>query len=347
MPSELTDNKQINQNLASPIPFPSNYPDGYELLEDAFVYDPKRHLQLEQPDQIWLLKDFGYSDDQIARCASPVAITSPFRLLSDEGLDALHQVAQTLKAQCTHIEGSRTPRHLAGGVYRSKFLRDLCGCPYLLKHMSEIAQTNLVPHSMPSQQIYINYAPEDVSKVVDAWHFDGIGFDYVIMVSDPTTMKGGSFEYFQGTREEIAELFEMQVHQVRYGIAHELPAHRVIKAEFPAAGYAIFQQGNMVVHRAARLLEPADRITIVPGLVALNTRAEDPTAKHDMPDYGEPGIYAELGRHSAWLAREKLDILVEQISIDSSSDEVRAALQQAVIDVTDTLRFLNKDQTDS
>ncbi|MFT5505761.1 MAG: hypothetical protein ACI8XC_003484 [Gammaproteobacteria bacterium] len=347
MSSDFMGNKQTSRNYASTIPFPSDYPDGYELLEDALVYDPKRHLQLEQPEQIWLLKDFGYGEDQIAKCASPVAVSSPFRLLSYEGSDALHQVAQTLKAQSTHIEGSRVPKHLAGGVYRSKFLRDLCSCPYILRHMSEIAQTDLVPHSMPSQQLYINYAPEDVSKAVDAWHFDGIGFDYVIMVSDPTTMKGGNFEYFQGTREEIAELFQMQVHQVRYGIAEELPAHRVIKTEFPAAGYAIFQQGNMVVHRAARLLEPADRITIVPGLVALDTTVEDPTAKHDMPDYGEPGIYAELGRHSAWLAKEKLDALIGQMAIDSSSDAVREALQQAVVDVTDTLNYLGKEKSGS
>lgn len=121
---------------------------------------------------------------------------------------------------------------------------------------------------MPSQQVYVNYALDDISKAVDAWHYDGIGFDYVLMVSDPTGFKGGNFEYFKGTREEVAGLFGLQVHEVRYGIHQDFSLERVIKVRFPEAGYAIFQQGDRVVHRVARLLEPAERITVVPGLVS-------------------------------------------------------------------------------
>jgi hypothetical protein len=323
--------------------FPLDLPAGYQELVDEFRYDPDLHLSPEFPDRIWTLDEFGYSEEDIASCASNVAVTSPFRLLSDQGVSALHKVATRLKSVCTHLEGGRVPRHLTGGVYRSRFLRDFCACPVVLEHMSAIGGTALAPHSMPSQQLYINYAPDDVTKAVDAWHFDGIGYDYVIMLSDPTTLKGGNFEYFQGTREEVAGMFNMAVPDVRNGILEDLPRERVIKANFPAAGYAIFQQGNMVVHRASRLLEPADRITVVPGLVSKNITAVDPTAKHDIAGYGEPGIFAELGRHSAWLAQAKLNTLINNLPMSSDPAAVASALQDAVCDITETINQLNKD----
>ena len=167
--------------------------------------------------------------------------------------------------------------------------------------MSEIGGTELFTHSMPSQQIYINYAPRDIEKAVDGWHYDGIGFDYVLMVSDPGTFLGGNFEYFHGTRDEIADLFDLPINNIRFGISDSLPAERTIQVSFPAAGYAIFQQGNMVVHRATKLQAPAERITAVPGLVSKRTDLPDPTAVHDMPNYNEPGVLAELAAHGQWI----------------------------------------------
>jgi len=283
------------------VPFPESLPEGYGLVPESVRFDADLHLQLEQPDKIWTLEDFGYSATQIRQCASPVAITSPFRLLSDAGVKALYQVATNLESVCSQIDGNRTPKHLAGGVYRSRFLRDLCACPSILQHMSAICGTELFAHSMPSQQIYINYAPQDIARAVDAWHFDGIGFDYVLMVSDPATLRGGEFEFFRGTRDEIAEMFDMPVKDIRRGINEPLPAERTVQVSFPAAGYAIFQQGNLVVHRANKLHSAAERITAVPGLVSNRTDLPDPTAVHDMQRYGEPGILAELEAHCQWM----------------------------------------------
>lgn len=175
---------------------------------------------------------------------------------------------------------------------------------------------------------------------MDGWHFDGIGFDYVAMLIDPSSLKGGNFEYFRGTRFEVAKLFGLEVDDVRKGIAEELDADRVIKVQFPEAGFAVFQQGNMIIHRAAKLLEPADRITIVPGFVAENISAPDPTAIHDMPSYGEPGINAELARHSAWLAQGKPKQLMASQSLDTADETIVLDLKNAIADVTRLLQAL-------
>jgi hypothetical protein len=329
--------------MLAPVPnFPENPPEGYQYLEDEISYDPAKHLLLEVPERIWSLDEFGYDSAAIKSCASSVAVTSPFRVLSDEGVKVLHGIVTRLKDQRTQLEGSRVPSHLAGGVYRSRYLRDFCACPVILEHMSAISGTTLAPHSMPSQQLYVNYAPEDINKAVDEWHYDGIGFDYVLMMSDPKKLQGGNFEYFKGTKFEIAEMFDLKVHEVRYGIKSDLPGERVIKAQFPAAGYAIFQQGNMVVHRAAKLDAPGDRITMVPGMVSRDLTFPDPTAIHDMPHYGEPGIVVELARHGAWLAHSKLQEFIQSAPMSEDARVVQQALRNAILDVTEAMRYVEE-----
>ncbi len=326
--------------LEAPPCFPDEIPDGYQHFADETSYDAGKHLNLEWPERIWTLEEFGYGRSEIAMCASPVAVTSPFRLLSQEGVNALYEIVTRLKSVKSTLQGNRAQSYLAGGVYRSKFLKDLCACPVILDHLSRISGTKLAPHSMPSQQVYVNYAPEDITKAVDAWHFDGIGFDYVAMLTDPSSLKGGNFEYFQGTKFEVAKMYNLEVNDIRQGITEELDENRVIKTQFPEAGFAIFQQGSMIIHRAAKLLEPADRITIVPGLVSEDISQPDPTAIHDIPDYGEPGIKVELARHSAWLAQGKLKNLINSQSLNSDDEEIVHNLKQAVSDVTALLDHL-------
>ena len=206
--------------LTAPLSFPENIPDGYVELPETQVFDAGKHLQLEFPDQIWSLEDFGYSPEDIAKCASDVAVTSPFRLLSNLGVEDLYQVTVNLQDHQTNAKGARNPAHLAGG------------------------------------------------------------------------------------------------------------------------GVSVKVSGNMVVHRAARLQEPAERITLVPGLVSNDVSYPDPTAKHDMTGYNEPGIESELARHSARLAQAKLENLIDSISSDERPEVIREKLQNAVHDVNATVKYL-------
>jgi hypothetical protein len=59
-----------------------------------------------------------------------------------------------------------------------------------------------------------------------------------------------------------------------------------------------------------------------------------------MPDYGEPGISAELARHGAWLAQAKLNDLVQNLDVSSDEKQVHQMLEDAILDVTDTIRFI-------
>jgi hypothetical protein len=315
-------------------PFPATRPVGYEALEDEPVYDPSVHLRLEPPERVWTLAELGYSDGEIEGCASKVAITSAFRLLSDEGARAVLELARRLEAKRTRGSGERTAAYLAGGVYRSSFLHDLCNCPVVARFLGELAGAPLLPHTMPSQQLYINYAPEDLAKAVDTWHFDGIGFDYVLMASDPSALEGGEFQFFRGTRQEAAACLGLgAIDDILAGSRRELPADRVVTVSFPAAGFAVFQQGNMVVHRAARLHRRAERITLIPGYVSHDVSRPDPTQTARMLDYGEPGILTEVARHAASRARAKLGRLIGDLPFTDNRDRIRRELEAAIEDV--------------
>lgn len=328
--------------LADPLSFPQELPPTYELLADEPAFDPARHLALEPPRQVWRLAELGYTPAQIEACASEVGVAGPLRVLSEEGVAAARTVALSLRAHC--LSSDRTARYLAGGVYRSRFLRDLCNCPQVTAFLSEIVGCELLPHTMPSQQIYINYAPEDPTRAVDTWHVDSIGFDYVLLLNDPRTLSGGDFQFFHGTIEQAARLLGTEPAGLTEAIGTDLPRERVVTASFPAAGHALLQQGNLIVHRATALTRPGERITLVPGLVARDMRWPDPT-KDGVLGWGEPGIVAEYARHKAWLARAKLDDLIARLRPDAPSAQLRAALERAVADVLHAIARI-KDGTD-
>ena len=323
-------NKQAR--LAEALGFPHQIPSGYVELDDEPRFDPSRHLAFTRPERTWMLADFGYDKGTIAASASPVAVAGPFRVLSDEGAKTARAVAQRLSELSRRSD--RTASYLAGGVYRSRFLRDLFTSPELATFISSIAGTALAPHSMPSQQVYVNYAPEDITRHVDIWHTDSIGFDIVLMVTDPKAITGGLFQFFRGTREEAARLLAAPVDGLIKGSSVELPTDRIEALPFPGPGYALFQQGNLVIHRATRLMTKGERITMVPGFVARDTRFEDPTNVGSIVNWGEPGIPAELARHKAWLAHSRLESVMHELPIDATPREAASALRHAIADAS-------------
>lgn len=322
--------------LASPLAFPRSTPPHIKRQVDGPAFDARRHLALGWPERIETLADFGYDAEARTRTPSPVAVTSPFRVLSDEGVAALDSVLQDLKADQTIAQGKRLSVYLQGGVYRSRFLRDLVRSPEFVEHLSAIAGTPLAPHPVGQFQAYVNYAPEDPKKAVDNWHVDSLGFDAVMMVNDPKKLKGGRFQYFRGTHKEAAALVGAESEQqLTNGWTSELPADRVVSAEFPAAGYALFMQGDHVFHRAGQLDEPGDRITVVPGYVARDLGFPDRTKTRGMQAWSDPHVLVEVGRHAAWLGREKLALLLERAEFNNMNDRLTIAdqLEAAVADV--------------
>jgi len=305
--------------LASPLNFPEITPEGFPPLEIEPEFDPARHLALETPADILSLSDLGYDDEEIASCPSDFGVTSPFRLLSEEGATCMLEVCRLLEP---HAKGNfRISRNVRGGVYQSKFLRELCLSPDVAAFVSEVTGAPMLPHPMPHQLGHINYNPLTVGENVDKWHTDTLRVDYVLFVTDPKTVDGGEFQFFRGTRQEMADL------RAR---GESVPADRIVSPDLPSNGYAVLQQGNMVVHRAKGLNAPGERITMVSAYVPAEIGFPDFT-RYDQLYLVDPkhACTAEYARQTAWMAGEMLRSQVEEPLYTEDREAYLARLRAA------------------
>ena len=306
------------------LPFPEARPPGYEWFDDEPAFDPDRHLDVQPPGEVVMLADLGYDEADFAPTATPVAFSSPFRILSDEGAAVLLDVARRLRPYKARAR-ERIENMVRGGCHRSRWLRDLCLAPEVTDVMSAVYGVDVAPHTMPVHLGHLNYEPTTVGEAVDKWHHDTLALDYVMPVSDPRTLPGGRFEVFLGTKAEAAEL-------ARAG--ERPPTDRVLAPEFGGPGWAIALHGNMVVHRGGPLDEPAERITMVNGYVALDRSGDDQSRSQDLVGVDDPAVLAaEWARHAAWRGVGRLQDLFD--TLPYGIDEATAAdlLEAAVVDV--------------
>ena len=81
-------------NSVSPLPFPSGRPEPYRPLTDEPVFDAAVHLALEKPERSTNLQSLGYQPHELEHCESDFAHSSAFRILSQEGVAAMHHVCE-------------------------------------------------------------------------------------------------------------------------------------------------------------------------------------------------------------------------------------------------------------
>jgi len=308
-------------------------PPGYEPVASDRPWDPA-FVEIVPPERVDLLADWG-PDAPGPTALSPVAITSPFRFLTEEAV-------AILQAICTELGESagsdaRIAKRTRGGIYRSAFLRGMYEDPRILAFLRELAQAPLEPHPVSHHAVHINYAPDELERNVDQWHRDVVSFDYVLMVSDPRPMKGGRFEYFVGPVEEGRALLE----------AGSLPPERVVGPEFPGPGWAVLQQGHRVLHRAARLEERYPRITLVASYYTPHPEIADPTDLSTLLHTdGRDIALVEWSRYKALLAARKLERFAEEkTDFARSLEDVRAALAQSIADAEEALAAFDSEES--
>lgn len=311
--------------MATATTFPTARPEGYEWLPDEEHFDPDVHLAISEPDEVLSLGDLGYDQLTIDRCVTDVAVSSPFRLLSARGAEVMLETARRLRAHARPAS-VRIENTVRGGCYRSRFLRDLCMAPAVTEAMSSIYGTNVAPHAMPVHLGHLNYEPTDLSAAVDKWHHDTIPLNYVMMVSDPTTIAGGAFEWFRGTRDEAAEAAAR---------GERPPADRVVRCDFPGPGWVVAIHGSMVVHRGAPLERPGERITMVNAYESLDLSYDLASRTRDLIAVDDPEVlYTEWVRHVAWRARHRLEALERDTAFGLQPADAVTALRHAIDDIT-------------
>lgn len=268
--------------------FPTTSPYQERIADDP-PFDPSRHLALEMPEYTLTLADLGYGAEIAGETGSRIAASSCFRVLSDEGVQAMYHVCKQLEAFTT--SNPRIERNTRGGVYRSNFLRDFSLSADVSAHLSKILETPLRPIALGHQLAHLNYAPKISTGNVDKWHYDTLQVDTVMFVTDPNAVEGGEFQYFRGTRDEMAALKQR---------GEAVPVDKIVAPKMPGPGYAVLMQGNYVVHQAKGLKQPGERITLVNGYSYADPTVPDYTAV-DQLVFADPEntVGAEYSRHVA------------------------------------------------
>lgn len=309
--------------MAIAVPFPQAQPPGYTWLSGEPEFDPARHLELTEPDEVIMLSDLGYGDDEIATKATPVAASSPFRVLSREGAEVMLSVARELRQFCRPA-GERIENVVRGGCYRSKWLRDLCLSPDVTAHLEGIYGIEIAPHPMALHLGHLNFEPDSVDEAIDKWHHDTLPLDFVMMVTDPAAVDGGQFEYFTGTKHEAAEM-------AAGGLTP--PPERTVAPNFPGPGYAIALHGDMVVHRAGPVHSPCERISLVNGYVAMDTSLDEQSRSKDLIVVDDHSVlFTEWAKMVAWRSHSRLGALIDALEFTDDREAVIGELEAAIVD---------------
>jgi len=307
--------------------FPAKGPYAERIADDP-IFDPAVHLALESPRRTYSLAELGYGAPSAA-LPTQVAATTCFRVLSEEGVAALYHVCKQLERFTT--SNPRIARTVRGGVYRSGFLRDLALSPDVTAHLSGMLQTPLAPHGMAHQLAHLNYQPLTPGENVDKWHADTLQVDYVMFVTDPCSVQGGEFQYFHGTRDEMAAL---------HGRGETVPPDRVIAPAMPGPGHAVLMQGDHVVHQA-RGIRDGERITLVNGYTYLDERASDYSALGQLTHADpEATVFAEYARHMSLRCRALLDDGIERPVFDADVATHANRLRRARRELDDAIHQL-------
>ena len=114
---------------------------------------------------LYSMSNFGYTGETLENAPAKFAATSVFRILSPEGAETLYHTVKRLEEFAT--SNPRIERNVCGGVYRSKFLRDLCLLPDITEFLSDIVDLNLMLHAIPHQLKHLTFNPKDIGKNVD------------------------------------------------------------------------------------------------------------------------------------------------------------------------------------
>ena len=143
---EKTSDLMPRNTCTSPLQTPPNI---HILQQEA---DMSNRIKLVTVPSSTARKPYSYVED--------LAYTGPFRVLSDEGIEAFKSVIQTSEEQGIAIETPRNPKIIRELGFTSGFVRDFNESPELLDHLSTFANVRLAAHPMTTHYTHINFGDD-------------------------------------------------------------------------------------------------------------------------------------------------------------------------------------------
>jgi len=311
------------------------------------TFDPKVHLNLRMPEYVRLLSTFEkapYTPDiadsmNRGEQGTDFAYTSPFSLLSEEGVKAINDIIKRESHRAPDTSASRGNKKIIRGLYyTSKFIRDLQNCRELRDFFKKICGEELVPHPSYSNSPQVNISYEGGTKgPVDHWHWDSVAYTGVILLSDMSKMVGGDLEIAKCDKKKALDMLahgqQPPVETVRYG----------------QAGKMILAQGSEILHHVTPVESQSQRISMIFGYAPANPFQPQKTvldtmrkldSRHQLGDY-------EYFREKCWQIRNCLDHYVNTVEYSTDGQSMGEKLRAAATEMNyyaDILQDVRSDR---
>ncbi|KUJ22391.1 uncharacterized protein LY89DRAFT_606913 [Mollisia scopiformis] len=221
------------------------------------LFQPDRHIQYEEPAHIHTMEEIGFP---ASKGVSPVAVSDPFRLFSEEAVNIMRNEIFDPEVQEKYSYTSDiAPKQLRGYAPKhGKFIFEAWKHPETLAIISKIAGVELVP-VMDYEIGHINLSVPGMIQnqgmeedALVGWHRDSYPFVCVLMMSDTTNMVGGETALRTGTGE-------------------------IKKVRGPSKGCAVVLQGRYIDHQALKAFGGQERVTMVTSFRPRSPRIRDDT----------------------------------------------------------------------
>jgi hypothetical protein len=295
-------------------------------------FEPSKHLNFSAPKELYTLEQLGLSSEG---STSPIAITAPFPLLSEEGIRATradlfrreilenHRWKEAKDPNIYKLRGYAQAAPFVYDMWSSDAMLNACsqaaGCElevvfeYEIGHInvqlppgkakSDTDIDNLLPPAIPPKQnVYVDSvtavqaANEDIQNVT-SWHNDSYPWVCVVMLSDPTGMKGGETALKKGDGS-------------------------LLKVRGPSMGSAVMMQGGLINHVALKALGDGERITMVTSFRPKDPYMHDSSNLGNVRKVSEHGaLYSQWSVYRAEVLAKRAQIFAEKIKKASISGE--------------------------
>lgn len=336
--------------LRYPADTPGSYDEGTNpILHSPYKapeFNPKNHMCYKPPDKTITFAELNLNPKT---ATSPIAITTPFPLLTREGVQALradifrHEIVAkygSLKYPGVYrIRGYGSDAPFTYALWRSELMRQTCsaaaGVELEIIFDYEIGQLNVqldasvdvnlpitavLPPAVPPQEPEsasdeIIEPGEDLKGLVSSWHNDSYPWVCVLMLSDPVGMKGGETALRTGDGS-------------------------IIKVPMPGMGYAVMMQGGSINHAALRCLGNGERITFVTSFRPKDPRSRDTsTLRTVKPISNTDVLFAQWANYRVDVLSQRTEIMKGELKVAGrSAEEIKDIVGAWVTDQIEYLR---------
>ncbi|KAK7905319.1 hypothetical protein LTR67_000039 [Exophiala xenobiotica] len=327
------------------VPAPHTWePNAYEPA----TFEPRIHLSYRPPEEIITFDDLGLNPPT---ATSPVAITTPFPLLSAEGVRELR--ADIFRREVVgkygslkypgvyRIRGYGPDAPFTYALWRSEAVRQACseaaGTELDIIYDYEIGQLNVqlpadvdkdapitenLPPPVPPRNISapleedgaLATETESSKALVSAWHNDSYPWVCVLMLSDPVGMKGGE-------------------------TALRTSDGSIMKVKPPGMGYAAMMQGGSINHAALPCLGEGERITFVTSFRSKDAAVRDSSSLRTVrPISNLDELYRQWASYRLDVVSQRAALKRKELDVRGrSADEIRQMMNEWVRDQVEYL----------